>query len=142
MTARAFAGSHIMLRVVLRRRRLPTRLHISTSARVCAPEPKAPVELDPSLQALLADVDVSIARHKARLADPASAGLRRHRELEVFSDLALAEPAKDTVAEEDTYEGVDTRKSPAAAFGSRAFGHVVLPLELENSINRIIEGTC
>jgi hypothetical protein len=128
-----------MLRVVLSRR-LPTRVHISTSARIYAQEPKARVELDPSLQALLADVDVSIARHKARLADPASQTLRRHRELEVFSDLALNEPLPVAAAEDDEHEGVDTRKSPAAAFGSHAFGHVVLPLELENSINKLIEG--
>jgi hypothetical protein len=145
-----------MLRVVVRSNALRTlsnrAAYISTSARLQA-QLNAPLDIDPSLQALLQDVDLSLARHKARLADPnghagpessaAAPGMRNPRELEVFGDLELDNATLDY----DDLEGLDfehdtheTRKSPAANFGSQHIGAVILPLELHNAITRLIEG--
>jgi hypothetical protein len=126
---------------------------ISTTSALASTEPKAPVPLDPSLQALLNDVDISIARHKARRTDPSPRVVdsgKAHRELEVFPELSLEHTDRDAGSSaleldyDDAHEEADTaetRKSPAAAFGSKAIGAVVLPLELQNSIVRLIEGT-
>jgi hypothetical protein len=108
---------------------------ISTaSGRVAAHEPNTPLDLDPSLQTLLRDVDASIARHKAR----GAVGGPRHRELEVSQE----EISEGLDWEEDTdgdFFGRESRKSPAALFGSSRHGAVVLPLELQNSITSLIE---
>lgn len=128
---------------------------ISTTSALASTEPKSPVPLDPSLQALLNDVDISIARHKAgaRRTDISPRAVdsgKTQRELEVFPELALEHTEGDVGSPaleldyDDAHEDADTaetRKSPAAAFGSKAIGAVVLPLELQNSIVRLIEGT-
>jgi hypothetical protein len=91
------------------------------------------LNLDPSLQALLKDVDISLTRHKTSFSP--------HRELDIIppeidlnSEIAVQDP-EDSVLE-DSLE----RKSPAALFGSKGIGAVVLPLEMQNSINLLISG--
>jgi hypothetical protein len=82
---------------------------------------------------------------KRRTRDP-QAPLKR--ELEEYP-----EPLQDTLSSEasisttvSSYELGDFmehnigRKSPAATFGSYGIGSVILPLELQNSINLIISG--
>jgi hypothetical protein len=84
------------------------------------------------MQALLKDVDMSLLSHKK---GPAPA----RRELDIIpseGDLnVVSETERETDAAE--YEG---RKSPAAHFGSSRIGSVVLPLELQHSINLLISG--
>lgn len=106
------------------------RLHLAnfTTSSCSKAHINRPLNLDPGLRTLLKDVDISLKNYKA--APPTT-----RRELDVISsDLEL--PADD-LEETDVYEG---RKSPAAQFGSRRFGAVVLPLELQNSINLLISG--
>src|SRR5947208_2454394 len=57
---------------------LSTASHTGTGAH----EPNTPMDLDPSLQMLLKDVDISIARHKARVESGVDSDLRM--ELEVY----------------------------------------------------------
>lgn len=96
----------------------PARAHINR-----------PLDLDPSLKVLLKDVNISLKNHKFAAQVPA------RRELNVVSIPAMDEPTTQQDLEEEEYEG---RKSPAAEFGSRGFGAVVLPLELQNAIDVLI----
>ncbi|KAF9075038.1 mitochondrial small ribosomal subunit Rsm22-domain-containing protein [Rhodocollybia butyracea] len=89
------------------------------------------LNLDPSLQALLKDVDISLTRHKTSFPS--------HRELDIIppemdlnSEITVQDP--EDSFQEDSLE----RKSPAAVFGSKGIGAVVLPLEMQNSINLLI----
>ncbi|TFK56512.1 Rsm22-domain-containing protein [Heliocybe sulcata] len=114
----------------------------STSLR-CSTQPNTPLNLDPSLQALLKDVDISLMRAKSGA--PLVEGSMRPnpaRELEVYDDLSDDEELQwdDEASEVEglLQRGRDTRKSPAAHFGSGRIGSVVIPLELQNSINRLI----
>jgi hypothetical protein len=121
-----------------------TRAPFATTARV-AHQPNAPLDIDPSLQALLRDVDVSLARHKGRQ-DMEDFMARRHRELEVFPDVGGAQLVdglqlpQEVEEDSDMFDATETRKSPAAQFGSQKYGAVVLPLELTTRISGLIEG--
>ncbi|KAF5374983.1 hypothetical protein D9758_000528 [Tetrapyrgos nigripes] len=87
-----------------------------------------PLNLDPSLQALLKDVDISLTRHNLSPRAPP-------KELDVVPYDHSNESSTDFV---DEIESELDRKSPAALFGSQRIGAVVLPLELQNSINLLI----
>ncbi|KAJ6541927.1 mitochondrial small ribosomal subunit Rsm22-domain-containing protein [Mycena capillaripes] len=104
------------------------------------------VELDPALRDLLRDVDISLGGKKRSR----GTHVPLKRELEEFP-----EPLQDTLTstmsisstvstselgdfDEPLHEDTVGRKSPAAEFGSYGIGAVVLPLELQNSINLII----
>ena len=118
-------------------------------------EPQLPnsVELDPSWQALMKDVDMSLLKHKARM-DPEELSAyhaKKIREAEVFpveSSLeghlrALEIPSDDDLdAQEylDVHRDSKERKSPAALFGGRRIGAVVLPYELQHAIRNVIVG--
>lgn len=101
-------------------------------------EPNAPLELDPSLQNLLRDADVSLLKHNLRTNH--SSHTRVPRELEVLeSEVSSLE---DEAAEEDNsdFVGTSQRKSPRAAFGSQSIGSVFLPADLLTAIERVING--
>lgn len=93
-----------------------------------------PLDLDPSLETLLKDVDISLKNYKATSKPP--------RELDIVApnEHEILDPDSLEVLEEEDAVGRDEKKSPAAAFGSRGIGQVVLPLELQNSINVLING--
>lgn len=105
----------------------------TSSTRALMDRPNPPLNLDPSLKALLKDVDMSLVNHKSN--PPPSL-----RELEILptfdtpGTVALNSPAEP---EEDA----STRKSPAAHFGSHHIGAVVLPSQLRETINLLISGT-
>ncbi|KAJ3797863.1 mitochondrial small ribosomal subunit Rsm22-domain-containing protein [Lentinula aff. detonsa] len=87
--------------------------------------------LDPSLQALLKDVDISLTRHKNSVPS--------HRELDIISpELTEGGSITSLEGENSVSEGSLDRKSPAAIFGSHGIGAAILPLELQNSINILI----
>ncbi|KIK70481.1 hypothetical protein GYMLUDRAFT_32504 [Collybiopsis luxurians FD-317 M1] len=89
------------------------------------------LNLDPSLQALLRDVDISLTRHKV----PAPS----HRELDVIPPEFIEDNTIVAMnSEHSEQEDFLDRKSPAAIFGSHRIGAVVLPLEMQNSINLLI----
>jgi hypothetical protein len=95
--------------------------------------PNPPLDLDPSLQALLKDVDVSLSHSasKAPLTPP-------QRELEALPIEDAEEGA--LTPDEETSDRSSQRKSPAALFGSQQIGAVVLPPQLQTSINLLISG--
>ncbi|KAF6754297.1 hypothetical protein DFP72DRAFT_899894 [Ephemerocybe angulata] len=95
-------------------------------------QPNAPVSLDPSMQALLKDIDISLQNHKAQL-QPVP------RELEALS----IEPQEEQALGEEFLEyGHDMhRKSPAALFGSQRIGAVVIPTELQAAVTSVINNS-
>lgn len=118
-------------------RRLPRRLIRPSGARRYASsntetaQPNPPLDLDPSFQALLRDVDISLERHNPKGAAPPS-----RRELEALP----VEGTEDSLLLPDDapHDEYSLRKSPAAHFGSQRIGAVILPLELQASITSII----
>ncbi|PPQ72470.1 hypothetical protein CVT24_003094 [Panaeolus cyanescens] len=97
------------------------------------------MQMDPSLEALLRDVDVSLKNFKGHNKPP--------RALEVIPESSSAPEvladewtSMELLPEEDTHDDLEQghRKSPAAKFGSNQIGSVALPLELQHSINLLI----
>lgn len=98
--------------------------------------PNAPLELDPSLQALLRDADMALLKHKPR--ENLDFGSTAAKELEV---LEFDEASSEQIAEtEEETTAPRERKSPRAKFGSRNIGSVFLPAELYEAIERVIDG--
>lgn len=100
--------------------------------------PNAPLELDSSWKSLLKDVDIALLRHK-RLSESSNNGpssTLRQLELVPRTDV----DSEDILADENEPHESLGRKSPAAAFGSQRIGAVQLPLELQDSITRLIAG--
>lgn len=100
-------------------------------------QPNAPLDLDPAFKSLLKDVEMSMS-HKNRVNHPVEP-TPPLRQLEEFPGENIADMESTAWMEEDL-ESRDTRKSPAAVFGSRHIGAVVIPKELEGSVKRLIEG--
>jgi hypothetical protein len=115
------------------------------SSRASTGHSNSALSLDPSYERLLQDIDISLKKHKLQSPAP-------HRELEVIASESVSQAhqikpeewtALDAVSEnllrieEDDKEH---RKSPAALFGSSQIGAVVIPLELQSSINLLIAG--
>ncbi|PIL31515.1 hypothetical protein GSI_06217 [Ganoderma sinense ZZ0214-1] len=100
--------------------------------------PNAPLELDPAFQTLLRDVEISLRNKMPQ----GASGLQQPRELEVFPRDSDPDVDYLTSAELDARDeglsGKETRKSPAAAFGSQRIGAVVLPLDLQSAISQIV----
>ncbi|OBZ68493.1 Rsm22-cox11 tandem protein 2, mitochondrial [Grifola frondosa] len=121
------------LAIVIRRR--PEALRCSSST--ASHHPNAPLDLDPSFQALLKDADMSLLRNNAHKPP--------HRELEPYPNDPLISDDLLTSEELDIQEGVsdhrETKKSPAALFGSQRIGAVVLPFELRNTITKLISAS-
>ena len=133
-------GCRRTLRVVLRGR--PDAVRAASSSAGLSHQPNAPLELDPAFQALLKDVEISI---RNRIPDTSTA-IRGPRELELIPHGPDVTHDYLTSAELDAQDSdgnhADNRKSPAASFGSQRIGAVVLPLELQLSIERLIAGAC
>ena len=140
------------IRAILPRARLSLSAvaNFSSTSTVGEDQPNEPIDLDPSFKALLRDVDISLLKHKQNSHSVVVHPRPPPRELEAF-DVELEEgEVREVVAgtvteeregEEDYHVGPrDARKSPAALFGSQSIGQVILPLELQNSINRLIAG--
>jgi len=121
--------------------RLPAQNLLQYSAFSSSLRP--PLNLDPSLRALLKDVDISLKQ--AKVETPPAIAMRQ---LEVLDDVPLhREISTDDWAPMDISENRmeseqgEERKSPAASFGSQRIGMVILPLELQSAINLLIAGT-
>ncbi|KAL1739148.1 mitochondrial small ribosomal subunit Rsm22-domain-containing protein, partial [Schizophyllum fasciatum] len=110
---------------------LSTSAAAGNAAAAAAPNPR--MHLDPTLQALLRDVDISLTSPQAKAKYKAP----KKRELEVF-------PQDGTVVDVEPFEEEEIederlhRKSPAAKFGSERIGSLVLPHELQREINLIV----
>lgn len=126
--------------------KIPTKRSLHGTSPLATHQPNAPLDLEPSFRALLSDVDLSLLKHKNRnAASTSAASPRGPRELEVFpTDPAAVEDyltAAELDAHDEELDSKEARKSPAALFGSRRIGAVVLPLDLQNSISRLIAGS-
>jgi hypothetical protein len=97
-------------------------------------QPNSPLNLDPSLQALLADVDISLIKNKSKHLP------KGPRELEIWD--GPSEEAYSLINEDISHTADEhlTRKSPAAHYGSLRTGATILPFELHASISRLISG--
>ncbi|KAG2138665.1 mitochondrial small ribosomal subunit Rsm22-domain-containing protein [Suillus bovinus] len=107
----------------------------STSAVAASTQPNVALDLDPTLKALLQDIDISLTSHKHIMAKIPP------RELE---PVAIEHPEGAEDAEgfvEDHSERNEYRKSPAARFGSQKIGAVVIPTELQKSITALIDAS-
>jgi hypothetical protein len=87
------------------------------------------MDLDPSFRELFRDADMGMA-HRLNAHHPG----HRHVELVKPEGTALT-----NWIEEDELTSRASRKSPAAEFGSRKIGAVVLPGQLQESVTRLIE---
>lgn len=124
--------SGVRLSIALRAQNIAA---FSTSTKCRAVQPNAPLDLDPSMKALLKDANMSLLNHKSKhhTTDTSQLSLRQ---LELLP--SEAEEMEELALEPDERVG---RKSPAARFGSQQVGAVILPEELQETINSIIQGT-
>jgi hypothetical protein len=93
-------------------------------------QPNPPLDLDPDLRVLLKDVDVSLKRSKTRSQSP-------RQELEAYP---IKDLEQNSLTPDEELSEYAQRKSPAAHFGSQQIGAVVLPPQLQTSINLLISG--
>jgi hypothetical protein len=98
------------------------------------------LNLDPTLQALLRDISISLKNPNK--------GFAKHKELEIVtgtdSGLLPGLSLKEWTSMEKNADigdvELESRKSPAAIFGSIQIGSVILPQELRSAIEAIISG--
>lgn len=105
--------------------------------------PRPPLDLDPSYEALLDDMDMSLTRHKRwRRPSAAERPGTTHRELDVLPFDPSLEVAHLQVElqSEESGDAREARKSPAALFGSKGFGTLEIPEELQMQIKSLIAG--
>ncbi|KAF8604014.1 hypothetical protein BDV93DRAFT_492700 [Ceratobasidium sp. AG-I] len=113
--------------------------------------PNAPLELDPALSRLLHDTDLSLlrkfrhgAKHHVERAE-----LEVEKEADAFNNpppefegYEVVERGYGGPAVEDSIEDWDgpreERRSPAAVYGTKHIGMVVLPWELEHAVERVV----
>ncbi|EGO05247.1 hypothetical protein SERLA73DRAFT_174300 [Serpula lacrymans var. lacrymans S7.3] len=118
--------------------RLPVSSFSSKSA-ISSGLPNAPIDLDPSLKALLKDIDISLKNDGQRASDGTFSPAPRELEAYPAEDSLIGtHESEEFVEEDDAVYHKDTRKSPAAHFGSRGIGAVVLPDELQRTITTLI----
>lgn len=103
-------------------------------------EPNSPIQLDPSLQKALQDDFPSGAKIKSSRVHTQYS--TPHKELMLVS----REAPKQSIEDKEGFETTDSpfprseRKSPAASYGSRQIGTVILPYEMQKSIISLIAG--
>lgn len=91
--------------------------------------PNAPLDLDPSFRELFRDADMGMA-HRLNAHYPG------HRHVELVKQEGIT---STSWIEEEESSSRGSRKSPAAEFGSRKIGAVVLSDQLQESVIRMIE---
>jgi hypothetical protein len=111
--------------------------------------PNAPLQLDPALSQLLHDTDLSLLRkfrhgskhHVERTelqAEEADALSNLPPEYEGYG---IVERGGEEAQEGSYWDGPrDERRSPAAVYGTKHVGMVVLPWELEHNVSKAVEG--
>ncbi|KAL5535734.1 RSM22 [Sanghuangporus sanghuang] len=116
------------------RRAFVSTAKFSSSSSSSSIGPNAPLELDPSLRALLRDADMALLKHKPR--ESLEFGSSSAKELEVL-EFDEAWSVQLTEREEEAATPTE-RKSFRARFGSRNIGSVFLSAELREAIERVI----
>lgn len=105
----------------------------STSTRLPIAQPNPRLNFDdPSLEALLQDVDITMHARSRREKTPM-------HELEILSSRNVEAEALHEDYDQVTHGNLP-RKSPAALFGSQLMGSVVLPLQMQGQIQHLISG--
>ena len=98
--------------------------------------PNAPLDLDPAFQNLLRNADITMAHRSNAHHSKEEPSSHRHMELVEQEGMTTS-----NWIEEEEVNSRGSRKSPAAEFGSRRIGAVVLPDQLQESVTRLIEST-
>jgi len=114
-----------------------SRSFASSATRPGHAQPRKRLDLDPSLEALLKDVDMSLMsqKHMNEVA---------HKELDVLPTKFVEDDHEEELdvgnedRPDDQYSG--RRKSPAAQFGSQHIGAVVVPMDLQRAIGKLVQG--
>ena len=104
-----------------------------SSTRWRAQMPNSPLDLDPSFQDLLKNADMSMG-HKLNV--HCLEERQNHRHIELIEQEGIV---PSSWIEEEDRDSRGSRKSPAAEFGSKRIGAVVLPDQLQESVARLIE---
>lgn len=91
---------------------------------------RPPLDLDPSVQALLKEEDITLKPKKVLP--------KAIRDLKVLDNLSIME--YQISLDDWALNCSGERKSPAAVFGSQRIGMVLLPLELQSAIKQLIAG--
>jgi hypothetical protein len=99
----------------------------SSLSRPGVAQPNARLDVD--LEILLRDVDTALHVSKQQKKSP--------QELDAVSALGDVELGD---MDHDSEDRGLSRKSPAAIFGSQQLGQIILPLELQDTIQRLISG--
>ncbi|CAE6495971.1 unnamed protein product [Rhizoctonia solani] len=109
--------------------------------------PNAPLQLDPALSQLLHDTDLSLLRkfrhgskhyvERAELQVEEADVVNNHPPAYESYDITERE---EGVSEPSYWDGPrEERRSPAAVYGTKHVGMVVLPWELEHAVGRVVE---
>ena len=117
---------------------LPCSYFSSTPKRYSLQNP--PLNLDPGLQALLRDVDISLKNSKKCLPKPKELEIVTGVDSSLLHGLSLTEWSSMEVDADLGDVERESRKSPAAIFGSNQIGSVILPQELQSAVEAIISG--
>lgn len=115
--------------------------HFSISAPLASHQPNAPLDIDPSFQALLKDVDMALLKKKTRYhhTHPRPEDMPKLRELEEYPPEEQVDGVMSDLVAVDAEHRLP-RRSPAAVFGAQTFGMVLIPRELQQSISALIDG--
>ena len=119
---------------------------LSTSVVVQSQLPNARLELDPSFRDFIKSAkDMRSWKTQAdRSVVDTDTTPRVPRELEVYPEDSMTSEdylSSDELDSIHDTEDKHTRKSPAAQFGSQRHGTIVIPLELQHTITKLISGT-
>ena len=109
-------------------RRVHTQIH-----------PNGPLELDNSFRELLRDADMSLAKHRGSIGKPPPIEL----ESWPVPTESIQSADGEHIENDDDHDQLSARwkrKSPQARFGSTGLASGALPLELQRSIDSLIQG--
>ncbi|KAF8079067.1 mitochondrial small ribosomal subunit Rsm22-domain-containing protein [Lyophyllum atratum] len=101
----------------------------SNFSRTFTGHPNPPLDLDPGLQAVLNNGDMSLAKGRTN---------KPFKELEVVPVEEQLEVAANSEVDGEISDYSSERKSPAAHYGSQQIGAVILPNQMQNAINAMI----
>jgi hypothetical protein len=125
-------GSRFIMLVRLFLRRPPARAFHSHPALF---NPNQRQNIDPSLQRLLEDVDLSLLKQNRRKLKHHAAKSPVELESVPLGEITSFEDA-DGVQWDDRAE----KRSPEAVFGSKRIGMVTLPVELVSAVSQLVSG--
>ena len=112
--------------------------------------PNPGLHLDPSLQQLLRDTDLSLIRsRKHQIKLPGTRALKElegipvssEEDAEAWEGYELEPDIHDQADDVEAWHNRSEKLSPEAVFGSKRIGQISIPVELERSMEGLISGT-